>query len=110
MIDAGHETARPPQGEGFADAVTVSWADDARGWYGMARLGLAGPGQGSALAVVFHGREPLAALALGGLETPERADWPRLELAGLRMTVEAPLERWTVAWAGTDHRVELELE
>jgi hypothetical protein len=104
------ETRHAPEGEGFADAVTVSWADDARGWYGMARLGLAGADQGSALAVVFRGREPLAALALGGLEVPAAADWPDLDLAGLRMTTEAPLERWTVTWAGTDHRVELALE
>jgi hypothetical protein len=104
------EVRHVPQGEGFADAVTVSWADDARGWYGMARLGLAGADQGSALAIVFREREPLAALALGGLEVPEGADWPDLDLAGLRMTTEAPLERWTVSWAGTDHRVELELE
>jgi hypothetical protein len=107
---AAAETRHASEGEGFADAVTVSWADDERGWYGMARLGLAGPEQGSALAVVFRDREPLAALALGGLEVPADADWPDLDIAGLRMTTEAPLERWTVSWAGTEHRVELSLE
>ena len=110
MIAATHETRRPSSGEGFTDAVTVSWADPERGWYGMARLGLADDGQGSALAVLFRGREAVAALARGGVEAPPNADWPALELAGLRMTVDAPLERWTLAYTGTDAHVELELE
>jgi hypothetical protein len=110
MIEPSHEHARPSTGEGFADAVTVSWADDARGWYGMARLGMAGDGLASALAVVFHEREPVTALALGGLDLPEGAGWESLELAGLRMTVDAPLERWTLSWEGTDQRLELSLE
>jgi hypothetical protein len=110
VIDATHETRRPSTGEGFADAVTVSWADPDRGWFGMARLGLAGGGQGSALAVLFREREAAAALARGGLDVPPDADWAALELAGLRMTVDAPLERWTVAYAGTEASFELELE
>ena len=110
MIDAGHETARPSTGEGFADAVTVSWGDDARGWYGMARLGMAADGQGSALAVVFRGREPVSALALGGLELPADAGWSSLELAGLRMTIDQPLDRWTLSCDGTDQRFDLVLE
>jgi hypothetical protein len=110
VIEPQHESARPSTGEGFADAVTVSWADEQRGWFGMARLGLAADGQGSALAVLFNGREPLAALAQGAIELPDAPDWQSLELSGLRMTVEAPLERWTVAWEGTDHGFSLELD
>jgi hypothetical protein len=110
VISAELEGARPSTGEGFADAVTVSWADDARGWYGMARIGLAADGQGSALAVLFEGREPVAALAQGGIDVPEGADWPRVSLGGLSMTTQAPLERWTVAWDGTDHGFALSLE
>jgi hypothetical protein len=110
VTDAALETRRPATGEDFADAVTVSWADPERGWYGMARLGLAGDGRGSALAVLFKGREAVAALARGALDVAGDADWSALELAGLRMTVEAPLERWTVAYAGTDAGFDLELE
>ena len=110
VTDRALESARPSTGEGFADAVTVSFADDARDWYGMVRLGLAGDGQGSALAVLFHAREPVAALAQGGLEFPAGADWADLALGGLRMTTGAPLERWTVAWEGTGHALDLELE
>ena len=54
MIAPELERARPSTGEGFADAVTLSWGDDARGIYGMARLGIACDGQGSALAVLFQ--------------------------------------------------------
>lgn len=110
MSRAELETARPSTGEGFADAVTLSWADDARGLYGMARLGLAGDGQGSALAVLFQGREPVAALAQGGIELPAGADWASLSLAGLSTTVAVPLERWTFAWEGTDHGFALDVD
>jgi hypothetical protein len=110
VTSADLESVRPSTGDGFADAVTLSWADDARGLYGMARLGIAGDGQGSALAVLFQGREPVAALAQGGVELPDGADWPSLSLAGLMMTVEAPLEHWTCTWDGTDHGFDLTVE
>jgi len=110
MTDAADETRRPSTAEGFADAVTLSWADDERGWYGMARLGMAADGQGSALTVVFEGREPVAALATGGLEVPAGADWADVELGALRMTVVEPLERWTVAYAGTGQGFDLAVE
>ena len=110
MIGPEHEGRRPSTGGEFADAVTVSWADEARGWFGMARLGIAGTASGSALAVLFDGREPVGALAQGGLEAPPDADWSSVDLGGLRTTVEAPLERWTIAWDGADQGFELELE
>ena len=56
-----------------------------------------GARQGSALAVLFSGREPVAALARGALESPPTPAGTTLALAGLRATVEAPLDRWTVA-------------
>ncbi|MGI8624605.1 MAG: hypothetical protein ACR2NB_14245 [Solirubrobacteraceae bacterium] len=96
-------------GEGFTDAVTISWADPDRGWFGMARLGLTA-GAGSALAVVFRGREPVGALAQGALEPPAGADWTAFSLGAVRTTVEVPLERWSVAWDGEDQGFELALE
>ena len=109
MSRAELETARPSTGEGFADAVTLSWADDARGLYGMARLGVA-DGQGSALAVLFQGREAVAALAQGGVEVAAGADWTSMALAGLSTTVEAPLERWTFGWDGSEQGFALEVD
>lgn len=113
MIAAEDERRRTASGAGFADALTVSWGDPEHGLYGLARLGLAetddGP-RGSALAVLFRDREPVGALAEGGLELPEDADWSGLALGGLSTAVQAPLERWTVAWEGAEHGFALELE
>ena len=109
MITPGDEAVRPAEGKGFAEAVTISFADGERVWCGMARLGLA-PDAGSALAVLFRDREPVGAFATGGLEVPEGADWAALDLGPLRTTVEEPLERWTVAWDGQDSGFDLAVE
>lgn len=87
-------------GAGFADAVTVSFADPDRGWFGMARLGVSAEGS-SGLAVLFRGRDVAGALALGELTEGE---------GPLTMTVEAPFERWTVRWAGEDTGFDLVLD
>lgn len=79
-------------GEGFADAVTVSFGDLERGWFGLARLGRSSEGT-SALAVLFRGRETVGAYAVGRLEGDE---------SPLTMRVDAALERWSVVWDGTD--------
>ena len=95
-------------GEGFADAVTVSFADPERGWYGMARLGVAD--QGSALAVLFRGREPVGALAQGALDEPQAGDWSAVALGGLRHGVDVGFERWTLGWEGEESGFDLVLE
>lgn len=87
-------------GEGFADAVTVSFADTERGWYGMARLGVTAE-HGSALAVLFHGREVVGALAQGELAEGE---------GPLSMEIEVPFERWRVRWDDAAHGFDLLLD
>ena len=73
MIGADLEQARTPTGPAFADAVTFAFGDADAQLYGLARIGLS-PGEdggarsGSALALLFAGREPVAAIARGGLE------------------------------------------
>ena len=84
-------------GEGFADAVTVSFGDPERGWFGLARIGATSDGA-SALAVLFRGRQTVGVLAHGPGDEGE---------APMRMTVDAPLERWSVAWDGPDCGFEL---
>lgn len=87
-------------GDGFTDAVTVSFADPERGWFGMARLGVTGQGA-SALAILFRGRDVAGALAEGELA----------EDAGpLSMTVEEPFERWSVRWDGEATGFDLQLQ
>ena len=73
MIGDELEQVRTPTGPAFADAVTFAFGDAEAQVYGLARIGLSpaseGEGrQGSALAVLFAGREPVAAIARGGLE------------------------------------------
>lgn len=109
MIGPEHEERRPASGAGFADAVTFSWGDPGAGLYGVARAGLVAgePVQGSALAFLFAGRDLAAASAHGGLEVPGGADWSELEVGTVHTTVEAPLERWTVRYAGEDGSFDL---
>jgi hypothetical protein len=117
VIGPDDETARPPSGPGFSDAVTFAWGDRESRLYGLARLGLASVGEAtndnddartaSALAVLFAGREPVAATARGGVEVPSTADFAHLEAGGLRTTVRTPLREWTVAYDGTESGFDL---
>jgi hypothetical protein len=88
------------------DSVTFAFGDADAQLYGLARLGLSrgadGARQGSALALLFSGREPVAALARGALPVAQDAGWDALELAGVGATIEAPLERWTVRFDAAD--------
>lgn len=110
MIEIEHERARPAVGAGFVDAVTISWGDRRSGLYGLARMGLS-PDGASALAVLFAGREPVAAVARDGLAA-DGADWASVRAGGIAMATDAPLERWTVRFGSEDgrHGFELELE
>jgi hypothetical protein len=88
------------------DSVTLAFGDASAQLYGLARLGLSrdddGSRRGSALALLFSGREPVAALARGGLQVAADAGWDSLQLDGLSTSVEAPLERWTVRFDADD--------
>jgi len=108
VIGPGDERARRG-GEAFTDAVSFSFADPRRGWFGLVRLGLSGAG-GSLLAVLMKGRDPVGALAEGRLEAPAAADWAELALGPAGTTVQAPLEVWTVAVDGGDWGVDLRFD
>lgn len=99
MIGAAEEAVR----DAATDSLTFSFADAAAQLYGLARLGLSdGARQGSALALLFSGREPVAALARGALDVKPGASWEALRVDGLRTAIEAPLERWTVGFDAAD--------
>jgi len=96
------------------DSVTFAFGDPSAELYGLARLGLSrstdGERRGSALALLFAGREPVAALARGGIAVVGDAGWEAIEVAGLRATVDAPLDRWSVRFDAEDgHGFALEL-
>ena len=61
-----------------------------------------GARRGSALALLFSGREPVAALAVGDLELADGAGWDALAPRGVATTTEAPLDRWTIAFDAAD--------
>jgi len=93
------------------DALTVAFGDLGAERYGLVRLGLAPAAGGerlaSALVVLYAARELATVAARGGLPVGADADWADLEVAGLRSTVEDPLERWRVTFAGEDAALDL---
>jgi len=110
VISAADEAVR----DAATDGVTFAFGDASAQLYGLARLGLSrsedGTRRGSALAVLFAGREPVAAHARGALTVAEDLGWEAVELGGLRATVEAPLDRWTLDLdLGDEHGFALEL-
>jgi hypothetical protein len=95
-IGPGDEAAR----DAATDSVTFAFADAEAQLYGLARLGLARePSEGTALALLFAGREPVAAHARGGLPVTADASWEELELGGLRTRMEQPLTHWSAEFA-----------
>jgi hypothetical protein len=98
VIRAADEAVR----DAATDSVTFSFGDADAQLYGLARLGLSdGAREGSALALLFSRREPVAAVAHGSLPV-DGASWESLELGGVRTTIAEPLARWTVAFDGPD--------
>jgi hypothetical protein len=112
VIGPEHEGARTPTGPGFSDAVSFAFGDRTADVYGLGRIGLTGDAErsASALAVLFAGREPVAALARGGIEVAAGADFSALSAGGLETTVRAPLREWTVAYDGGDAGFALTVE
>jgi hypothetical protein len=111
VISPEEERARPSTASGATDAVTFAWGDPGVELYGLARIAIEGDGErGSVLAVLFAGREPVAAIARGELELPRHADFADLALPGLATTVRAPLRAWTVSFDGGASGFELDFE
>jgi hypothetical protein len=82
-------------GEGFTDAATFAFGDRDAGFFGLARAGVSSEG-GSALGVLFAGREPVSVLAEGGQPLPDDADWEHLRMPGLSVRTLEPHARWQV--------------
>ena len=100
MISEEDERPRPGTDEAFADAVTFAFGDDETELFGIARIGFSPAARAlNALAIVFAGREPVAAIARGGIDA-DAVDWRAAEAGGVRSTIEEPLQRWTVEFAG----------
>ena len=108
-VTADDEHPRAGDDPAFRDAITFSFGDPVAQVYGLARVAVGGGGA-SGFAVVFAGDAVAGASteAQVALETPER--WDDVRAAGVHCTVEAPLESWTVDYAGADAAFELRFE
>lgn len=92
---------RGPVEDGFTDAVTFSFGDLGAEVFGLARVGLSAGPAASGLAVLFSGREPVAARAAGGLVVSS-PQWGAVDAAGVTTDVVEPLRAWDVAFADED--------
>jgi hypothetical protein len=109
-VGTERDAPRPPQGDGFSEAVTVAFADGAAELYGVARLGLS-EGSASGLVILFRRGEPVTVSAEGGVELPSPpASWDEVGAAGLDVTTVEPMRAWRLQFAGEDAAFDLELE
>ncbi len=100
MIEPQDERTRPGTEAGFGDAVTFAFGDEGAELFATARIGFSpASATRSALAVVFAGGEPVAALARGDIGGGE-VDWHAAEADGVRAAIDEPLRRWSVAYDG----------
>jgi hypothetical protein len=108
-VSPADEQLRFSDDRAFRDAVTFSFGDPVGRLYGLARVG-SGGGGASGFAVVYAGDAPAGAstqtqVALGAPEA-----WESVSAAGVRTTVVAPLEAWTVTYDGDDAGFDLRFE
>lgn len=103
------EAPRTAPDPGFRDAVTFSFGDPASELYGLARVAMGEVGA-SGLAIVYAGSEPVAASSGSGVAVDGEEAWENVRAAGVRSTVETPLEAWTVNYEGERATFELRFE
>jgi hypothetical protein len=107
-VDPAHDSPRLPDGPDASDAVTIAFGDERAGLFGIARLGLA-EGGASGLAIVFHGGEPVAVRAEGGVDAGEPSSWDAVSAAGLDTEVVEPLRAWRLHFAAHEASFDLDL-
>ena len=97
----------------FRDAVTFAFGDPAAKLYGHARIGLAAGGA-SGVAVLFAGTEIASASTASGVavaeDEQETPSWESVRVAGLRTSVEEPLQAWTLSYEGDGAGFDLRFE
>jgi hypothetical protein len=95
----------------FRDAVTFAFGDPVAKLYGHARIGLGADGA-SGVAVLFEGTEVLSASteAAVGAAREAPSSWESVRVAGLRTSVEEPLQAWRVSYEGDGAGFDLRFE
>ncbi|MCW3041037.1 MAG: hypothetical protein JWM31_2942 [Solirubrobacterales bacterium] len=111
-ITSAHELPQPSSSPAFSDAVTYAFGDAEADVFAVARVGLSsgpeGEPQGSGLAIVFAGREPVSVRAAGGLPVTS-ASFDAVAAAGVSTTTAVPLEQWALSVENEDGTVALAL-
>jgi hypothetical protein len=113
-VSAADEAPRVAEDPAFRDAVTFSFGDPAASVYGLARIGIgAARPSASGFAVVYTGDTLAGASTEAGVAIPDGVvgTWDAASAAGVRSTVETPLESWTVTYdGGADAGFDLRME
>ncbi|MDQ3609530.1 MAG: hypothetical protein M3459_11620 [Actinomycetota bacterium] len=104
-VTQADEQPRVGDAPGASAAVTFAFGDPRSGVFATARLGLTATGA-SGLLMVFAGGE-VAAVRAESAQAPAGVGWEAVRAAGLRTTVQEPLEAWTLR--GEADGVELDL-
>jgi hypothetical protein len=101
ILSAADEAPRIDDDPAFRDAVTFSFGDPAQRLFGLARVGVGG-GAASGFAVVYSGDELAGASTDAAAQVSDVHAWDALSAAGVRSTVDTPLEAWTVVYDGPE--------
>jgi hypothetical protein len=109
MITAEDERARTGTGADFADAVAFDFCDPENDLFGLVWM-TRRPGANStrANAMLFAHGELVDDVAFESDRAIE--GWEEARLEAIRLTTEAPLERWSVAAKGAQASLELDVE
>jgi len=106
---AADEAPRTGADPAFRDAVTFSFGDPAKLVFGLARVGIGGGGA-SGLAVVYAGDELAGASTDAAVAAGDVSAWEAVSAAGVRSTVQTPLEAWNVVYDGPGAGFDLRFE
>jgi hypothetical protein len=98
-VSAADEAPRAGDDPAFRDAVTFSFGDPVKRVFGLARVGIGGGGA-SGFAVVYSGDELAGASTATAVAAGDIASWEDVSAAGVRATVQTPLEAWFVSYDG----------
>jgi hypothetical protein len=112
-IGVEHEQPQRAAGEGFSDAVTLSFGDPVANVFGVARIGFSTAAGGvvlaSGLGMLFADGSPVAVRADGGLPVSALA-WESVDAGGVRTAVVEPLQAWQVVFTSEDGSAGFELD
>ncbi len=106
-LDRLHLPASPDAA--FRDSMTFAFGDPAAKLYGLARVSH-GADAANGLAVLYAGDQLVDASAGGGDAADEPSTWESVRAAGVTVSVQRPLELWTVAYQGSNGAFDLRFE